>query len=258
MTKSAASFDFAHLDPMDHEDEVDIDDVDLERFLDLDDSAEIADLVTAMRAEPSAELPEAGREPAEPPLRAAAPVAEPVRPVPVAPARGGFGLAARRGTRTARTAGVRAAAATEAEVRAPHGPPAAGNGAADARGVTAPGRSPVRRQSGPVPKPTSAQAPHAAAPLDLVAIARALGKVHLQGRQLVVTCPACAGRAAIVIYANRFKCFGCEANGEESALVRLLTGWDARRVAAWLADARVSTEAAADTRRPWRLSLFAR
>jgi hypothetical protein len=222
---------------MDHEDEVDIDDVDLERFLDLDDSPEIADLVTAMRAEPSVELPEAAREPAEAPLRAAAPVAEPVRPVPVAPARGGFGLAARRGTRTAGTV------------------------AADARGAAAPGRSPERRPSMPAQTAAAEGASPArrdTAPLDLAAIARALGQVHLQGRQLVVTCPACAGRAAIVIYANRFKCFGCEATGEERALVRLLTGWDARRVSAWLADARESTEAAPDVRRPWRLSLFAR
>ncbi len=98
-------------------------------------------------------------------------------------------------------------------------------------------------------------------PLDVEAVARALGEVQVQGRQLVVGCPACGGRPTIVIYANRFKCFGCEAAGDEAALAAHLTGWDARRVARWLASA--APAAAADDeaeagRRPWRLPFFAR
>lgn len=111
------------------------------------------------------------------------------------------------------------------------------------------------------PRQPAAGRPGRLRPLDTEGVARTLGEVQVQGRQLVVACPACGGRPTIVIYANRFKCFGCEATGDEAALAAHLTGWDARRVAQWLASA--TPVAAADGeagsgRRPWRLPFFAR
>jgi hypothetical protein len=125
----------------------------------------------------------------------------------------------------------------------------------------APREAPERpRPEGPsaAPEVRCQESPAAPPALDLAAVARALGRVHVQGRQLVVDCPACEGRASIVVYANRFKCFTCEAAGAEAALAAHLTGWEERRVAAWLEAARESVHEAGDVRRPWRLSFFSR
>lgn len=144
------------------------------------------------------------------------------------------------------------------------GPPAAAESSRPPLGTPAPGEP---GQTTATAAPTETGAPRRASvsraaqpPLELEAVAHALGEVQVQGRQVVVVCPACGGRPAIIVYANRFKCFGCDAAGDEAALVALLTGWDDRRVARWLAAAR---EAMAEHepeagRRPWRLSLFTR
>ncbi len=142
-------------------------------------------------------------------------------------------------------------------------PPAAAGSVGSAGGAVARGE-PHQTAAG---APAEADAPRRAgasrgahAPLDLEAVARTLGNVQVQGRQVVVACPACGGRPVIIIYANRFKCFGCDAAGDEAALAVLLTGWDDQRVARWLAAAReaMAGDEPEAGRRPWRLSLFAR
>lgn len=134
-----------------------------------------------------------------------------------------------------------------------------GQGSALSAPPAAPERAAAREALPPVPAPRGRATRGGDGRLDLAAVARALGEVHVQARQLVVTCPRCEGRASIVVYADRFKCFGCEATGNERALAAHLTGWDPRRVDAWLEAAAASPEVEeADVRRPWRLSLFAR
>ncbi|HEX7126304.1 MAG TPA: hypothetical protein VF406_11150 [Thermodesulfobacteriota bacterium] len=206
MSKAAASdsydlFDLADL-PDDNPD--DDDSLDLEAYLDLEESPEITRLMQEMRAG-------GARAPAEPVAAA--------RPAPPEPRR----LAATRG------------AASDARP-APEATPA-------------PAVAPVDRD----------RAYREARRPDLAAVARALGQVSVQARQLVVACPRCDGRASIVVYADRFKCFGCSATGDERALAAHLTGWDSRRVAAWLEAAAVRPEVDdTEVRRPWRLSFFAR
>jgi hypothetical protein len=170
--------------------------LDLEAYLDLEESPEITRLMQEMRAEGS-------RAPAGP-------------------------------------------AAVEQQAPREEPPPAAAHVAATATRPLAP---PVER----------APARPEARRLDLAAVARALGAVGVQARQLVVACPRCEGRASIVIYSDRFKCFGCDATGDERALAAHLTGWDPRRVGAWLEAAAARPEVDdTDVRRPWRLSFFAR
>lgn len=185
------------------------DGLDLEAYLDLDESPEISRLMQAMRGEG----PAAGEAS---PARAVAAVERAERPRGSIP---------------------------------PGGPPvpaAAG----------APSDADVLRDPSP-PRPPDRRIGRGEG-LDLAAVARALGHVSVQARQLVADCPRC-DRASIVIYADRFKCFGCEAAGDLRALAAHLTGWDARRVAAWLEAASANADVEdADVRRPWRLSFFAR
>ncbi len=217
MSKAAASAshdlfdlnDFADADPDD-------DSLDLEAYLDLEESPEIARLMQEMRGQGAqAAAPAAPERPAGPAVSA-----------PAAPA----GRVAVTATGTVLRGAGRSAPAPEPEAR------------------PEPARPPARRA-----------ASRDASRLDLAAVARALGEVTVQARQLVVACPRCEGRTSIVIYADRFKCFGCEATGDERALAAHLTGWDPRRVVAWLEAAAETPEVDdADVRRPWRLSLFAR
>jgi hypothetical protein len=235
MTKPAAPdapHDFARFDPADYEIDgagQEGEGLDLEAYLDLEENDEIARLVDGIRAGAGAEgrvTPQARR-----------------REAPEEPRRAGGG------------------AVTRPDPGAPAKPDTDGAPAAPkvSRGVLR-GAGERGRPEGPsaAPEVRSQESPAAPPALDLAAVARALGRVHVQGRQLVVDCPACDGRASIVVYANRFKCFTCEAAGDEAALAAHLTGWEARRVAGWLEAARASVFGAADVRRPWRLSFFSR
>ncbi|HEY8370271.1 MAG TPA: hypothetical protein VIM86_13250 [Thermodesulfobacteriota bacterium] len=156
-----------------------------------------------------------------------------------------------------RAGGVRAPAATAADARSAPPEPRPHAATRDATNGPRPGR-----EAAPAPQAEPVGFDHARREprrLDLAAVARALGRVSVQARQLVVACPRCDGRASIVVYADRFKCFGCSATGDERALAAHLTGWDPRRVAAWFEAAAVRPDVDdTEVRRPWRLSLFAR
>lgn len=210
MPKAASSDAQDFFDLVDHAAGEDPDDgLDLEAYLDLEESSEITRLMQEVRGQDAAA---AERQP-EP-----GPPAE--RPSPARPAAAPSGTLPRAAVWPGQAAGAEAAG--EAAAARPAGRTGRGTG------------------------------------LDLAAVARALGRVTVQARQLVADCPRC-DRASIVVYADRFKCFGCEATGDERALAVHLTGWDARRAAAWLEAAAAGTGVEeTDVRRPWRLSFFAR
>jgi hypothetical protein len=235
MTKPAAPdapHDFARFDAVDYEIDgagQEEEGLDLEAYLDLEENDEIARLVDGVRAGAGAE-------------RRAAPQAR-GREAPEAPRPAGGGAVRHP------TPGAPAKPTMDGAPAEPPAPRGVRRGVGERGRPEAPGAAPeVRSQESPAAPPA----------LDLAAVARALGRVQVQGRQLVVGCPACDGRASIVVYANRFKCFTCEATGDEAALAAHLTGWEERRVAGWLEAARESLHDAADVRRPWRLSFFSR